>query len=156
MSLLYFCELALKLFNVCVADISLPEPAPKASSIAATFATAGPYRRLATEIKDNDRLPSPEPEERINPYSLNRKRLNNPNGANRKPEKFKKAFREVSREEMSTDDDSPDEPPPVSFVTAKEKLVRPLYLLIWTVTIVPHFLKPRNLDYLWKRIKLQV
>lgn len=106
----------------CAEDICLPEPAPKANSIAATFATAGPYRRLATEIKDNDRLPSPELEERINPYSLNRKRLNNPYGANRKPEKFKKAFREVSREEISTDDDSPDEPPPVSFVTAKEKL----------------------------------
>jgi hypothetical protein len=63
----------------------------------------------------------------MNPYSLNRKRPSNPYGAKRKPEKFKKSFREVSkevtREEISTDDDSPNEPPPVSFVTAKQKLV---------------------------------
>ncbi|KAG0590882.1 hypothetical protein KC19_1G132600 [Ceratodon purpureus] len=105
-----------------VEDVRLPEPAPKANSTAATFPTAGPYRRLAAEIKGNDRLPSPEPEERINPYSLNRKRPNNPYGAKRKPEKFKKTFREGNRDDISTDDDSPDEPPPLSFVTAKEKL----------------------------------
>lgn len=113
----------------------MPEPAPKANYTGASFPTAGPYRRLTTEIKDNDRSSSPEPEERINPYSLNRKRPSNPYGANRKPEKFKKSFREVSkevsREEISTDDDSPNEPPPVSFVTAKQKLVRPCEILVF-------------------------
>lgn len=117
-----------KCSTVRFADVSLPEPAPKANYTAATFPAAGQYRRLATEFKDTERASSPEPEEKINPYSLNRKRPNNPYGAKRKPEKFKKSFREVSkevsREGLSSDDDSPNEPPPVSFVTAKQKLVR--------------------------------
>lgn len=117
-----------KCSTIYVADVSIREPAPKANYTAANFPAAAQYRRLATEFKDTDRAFSPEPEEKINPYSLNRKRPNNPYGAKRKPEKFKKSFREVSkevsREEFSSDDDSPNEPPPVSFVTAKQKLVR--------------------------------
>lgn len=114
-----------------VAETVLKDPdflgvAPKAKYSAATLPSAGSYRRRATENRDNDRLPSPESEAKINPYSLNRKRPNNPYGAKRKPEKFKKASREVpkevAREEMSSDDDSPSEPPSVSFVTAKQKL----------------------------------
>lgn len=128
-------ELALRLCIICVADPDFLGVAPKAKYSAATLPSAGSYRRRATENRDNDRLPSPESEAKINPYSLNRKRPNNPYGAKRKPEKFKKASREVpkevAREEMSSDDDSPSEPPSVSFVTAKQKLVR--LLETWNV-----------------------
>lgn len=104
-------------------DSSQPEPGSRAKDIVSVNANSGPYRRLLTECKDIDTLPTSEAEEKINFSSLNRKRPGTFYGAKRRPEKFKMTARDVPREDISSEDDAPAEPPPLNFVTAKQKWV---------------------------------
>ena len=74
----------------CVTELNQPEPALTATEIARIGAGPfrKPYKSLAIECNEIDRLPSPEAEDfRFNPYALNRKRPRNPYGANRRPER---------------------------------------------------------------------
>jgi hypothetical protein len=107
----------------CLTDSSQPEPGLRAKDIASVNANSGPYRRLLTECKDIDTLPTSEAEEKINFSGLNRKRPGSFYGAKRRPEKFKMTARDVPREDISSEDDAPAEPPTLNFVTAKQKWV---------------------------------